>query len=235
MLPTWVRSYLGAKAGQKRWLLKDLTPPGTPTPPANPRERELRGFYVVARKIVCQQCNNGWMSQLQASAKSLLSSMFNGEVVSLGPTDQHTLRRWSTMTAICNQYSSGEDVDAARREHLCRHSSPARNTEVFLAHMPEPTMDTMHSASRWRNKRNHSEVHAYFDLIAVRQLAVIVVQGVIPPWLRAPLQDAEKSLAHLVDPVHLEGIKWPPRPLGTSAVRGLFERITSDEANPTRE
>jgi len=110
VLPTWIRNQIGAKAGRKRWLLKDLTPPGRPTPSANPRERELRGFSVVARKIVCVQCNNGWMSELQGMTKPVLSRMFNGEEAELGPTDQHRLLRWSTMTAICNQYSFGETL-----------------------------------------------------------------------------------------------------------------------------
>jgi len=96
-------------------------------------------------------------------------------------------------------------------------------------------MDTLHSASRWRNKHDHSEVHAYFDLFAEQQLAVIVVQGVLPPWLRAPLEEAGGLLVRLAEPVHLGHIRWPPDPIATSEAQALFERITANETKPGGE
>jgi hypothetical protein len=227
VLPTWMRNRLGAKAGRKRWLLSDLTPAGQPSPPANPRPGERRGMRVVARRIVCQTCNNGWMSQLQTSAKPLLAGMLDGEPQNLRAGDQHTLLTWSTMTAITNQYCSRETVEAFRREYLFAHRSPPSNTEAYLCHMPRATLDTMHSASRWRDKNDHDRVYAYFDLIAIRLLAVIIVQGKLPAWLRKPLDDASTVLVRLEMPVDLRPIAWPAESMTTGEVQDLFDRLTS--------
>jgi hypothetical protein len=37
---------------------------------------------------VCRQCNSGWLSELEAAVKPLLTPMIRGDRQTLGPEDQ---------------------------------------------------------------------------------------------------------------------------------------------------
>ena len=52
-------------------------------------------------KVVCKNCNKGWMSDLEASAKSILSDMFRGtNPLSFDYAQSNILARWAYKTAI---------------------------------------------------------------------------------------------------------------------------------------
>ncbi|HZZ57824.1 MAG TPA: hypothetical protein VFE31_08325 [Opitutaceae bacterium] len=55
-------------------------------------------------KIVCAECNNGWMKDFQDGAKPILVPFFNGTLLSLNRPQQKVLAAWATMTAMVMEY-----------------------------------------------------------------------------------------------------------------------------------
>jgi hypothetical protein len=232
VLAQWIREYLGAKTGRKNWELRDLTPVDSVVPTTdNPRTGPRRAFQVIARNIVCQRCNNGWMSEVQQAAKPTLLSMFEGQSVQLGPSGQAVVLSWCTMTAICNQYAHGLEVDESRRAFFYKHRMPPTYTLVVMAHIPEPDMDTMHATSGWR-ERLSKRSHAYFDLFAIKQLAVLILSGWLPPSTEAVIRG--KGIGVTLRPTHdlASSIRWPGSPTTTKAFLDLYERVFTSLREP---
>jgi len=223
VLAEWIREYLGAKQGRKKWELRDLSPPHRPSV-NNPRPGRGQGFRVRADNIVCETCNNGWMSVLQNESKPLLLQMFDGEPLSLMPTAQDALLRWSTMTSICHQYASGETVETYRRTFFYEHRTPPPHTEVHLAHLPTPDMDTVFSAARYRSKYDQKPF-VYIDVFSVRQLAMLILQGQLPPWSRNILDQSAGSLLSLRSPVSMAPQPWPPSPSTSDDLYALADAL----------
>ncbi|MBB3591740.1 hypothetical protein FHX08_002084 [Rhizobium sp. BK529] len=57
--------------------------------PGDPHSQRLR--------VVCQQCNNGWMSEIQNRVKPNLSKLIIGESADLEPADRELLATWAVM------------------------------------------------------------------------------------------------------------------------------------------
>lgn len=226
VLAEWIREYLGAKTGRKKWELRDLTPiDSLVTTTKNPRPGPRRGFRVRADKIVCQDCNNEWMSDLQNAAKPTLLSMFEGGSLTLAPSAQAALLSWSTMTAICNHYASREEVDASRRNYFYKYRSPPPYTEVLMTYIPEPKLDTMHAAAGWRDRLG-KRPRAYIDVFGIRQLALLILQGSLPQAVREALNRVGRRAVTLTPTPDLSSyLTWPPDPLTTEGFSDLFEAV----------
>jgi hypothetical protein len=50
---------------------------------------------------VCKNCNGGWMSRLENSAKYLILPMIRGDQTVLSPTEQRVVARWAQLKMIC--------------------------------------------------------------------------------------------------------------------------------------
>jgi hypothetical protein len=56
-------------------------------------------------KCVCDGCNNGWMSDIEGSAKPILTPMIEDQATTLSNADQESIAKWLGLKAICAQYS----------------------------------------------------------------------------------------------------------------------------------
>lgn len=57
-------------------------------------------------RVVCQQCNSGWMSLLESSVKPIMIRMLALEEMVLRPIEQGLLARWIVMKVIVGEYDS---------------------------------------------------------------------------------------------------------------------------------
>lgn len=91
---------------------------------------------VRKAKVVCQDCNNGWMSDLENETKPILSPMVADLALHLTEHDQNVLTRWTVKTAMMLDASSrrkGESCHAqALRERLRTHKEVPRLTAIWL-------------------------------------------------------------------------------------------------------
>ncbi|MDA0181471.1 hypothetical protein OJ997_14295 [Solirubrobacter phytolaccae] len=54
-------------------------------------------------KVVCESCNNGWMSALEVDAQTLVTSLMRGTPQTLRPAEAAVLARWGAKTALMFQ------------------------------------------------------------------------------------------------------------------------------------
>jgi hypothetical protein len=104
-----------------------------------PRER-VRKFHgdPLHRKlrVVCGECNNGWMSRLQNRAKPILLPLILGEKAQLRRTAQTLIASWATMTAMVAEFAIPSTVTSPQSERVWFQANqvPAPNWRVWLGH-----------------------------------------------------------------------------------------------------
>jgi hypothetical protein len=73
-------------------------------------------------RVVCRECNNGWMSALQNAAKPILVPLLKGERAALFKKAQNTLAAWTAMFTMVAEFQSRTPrrvaIPAAHRRHL---------------------------------------------------------------------------------------------------------------------
>ena len=67
---------------------------------------------AITARAVCEQCNSGWMNQLEGAARPWLTPMMEGQQLQLLPDAHDVLARWAVKTAIMFLYSTSPPVGA---------------------------------------------------------------------------------------------------------------------------
>lgn len=90
--PEWMRQYLPRTLRYNyHWVMRNGAGPvrGKLHRPGDPHSQTLR--------VVCRECNNGWMSSLQEAAKPILLPLLGDHWSSISEADQKTLGAWASM------------------------------------------------------------------------------------------------------------------------------------------
>lgn len=103
------------------------TKPGKLNRPGDPKSQRLR--------MVCEDCNGGWMSRLQNSSKPLLIPLLHGEWPLLDQKAQKQIAAWVTMFVMVVEFADPITVgiSQAERDELRRTSAPLRGWRVYIA------------------------------------------------------------------------------------------------------
>lgn len=118
--PDWLQPFLETRVDRHGINISVVWPSHTTSKVA------MRDGDSHSRKIrrVCGECNSGWMSQLQTSAKPLLLPMIRGETTVLSRSEQKIVAAWAAMTAMSSEFVDDEFVAIPQedrdllREHL---------------------------------------------------------------------------------------------------------------------
>ena len=90
-------------------------------------------FSVTVKKF-CDDCNNGWMSRLEADAKGFLLPLVNGADHTLTPEGQSIVAAWCFKTACVHDLvGQGDFVPSAHRNAFFRTLQPPPGVVVHLA------------------------------------------------------------------------------------------------------
>lgn len=105
----------------------------------------LAKTFDVQVKVVCKRCNNGWMSDLEASAKPLIGTIMHGTPLSLDAQSQRTLATWTFKTMAMLQFASPRlpPYPASHRQHLYASHEPPPSVFIWSARCidtPGPTV-----------------------------------------------------------------------------------------------
>lgn len=95
--------------------------------------REACSTTVAA---VCQGCNNGWMSALEQTAKTMLEPMLHGRGRVLHAGGQRTLAAWALKTAMMVEHTHGAARHVIGRgdyAHLMKQAEPSERVLVWMA------------------------------------------------------------------------------------------------------
>jgi hypothetical protein len=92
--------------------------------------------YKATAKVVCAECNNGWMSRSEEAAKSYLAGMVEGRGRELHEGGQKELANWALLKAIIFDYAAPEKARTTfpdLRSHLHGCGEPPENCMIWLA------------------------------------------------------------------------------------------------------
>ncbi len=92
----------------------------------DPKSRKLR--------IVCNKCNNDWMSELQRATKPILIKLLHRQQISLTELRQRQLATWVAMTVICAEYlqPASVSIPVTARRWLFTKRTPPDNMRIWI-------------------------------------------------------------------------------------------------------
>jgi hypothetical protein len=85
-------------------------------------------------RVVCKNCNGGWMSRLQKSAKPLLAPIITGGTTVIEEPAQHVIARWATMTAMTLEFYFKPlvGVSQEQRRSFKEKQQPPEGRQIWL-------------------------------------------------------------------------------------------------------
>lgn len=167
-----------------------------------------RSMHILDAQVrrVCQGCNGGWMSQLEAQAKPLLEPMFDGNAVTLESDQQAVLAAWTVKTLMMlDLWQDGpEAFSPTDHQHLYRSMAPPSDMAVLLAFVDRPTwhaaywygIDDEESAELHRLTMNVSRFVGQVRLLragAAVQFGSVARRSAVQVW-----------------PLGADPVDWPP-------------------------
>lgn len=100
--------------------------------PVTPKSMRLR--------IVCENCNSGWMSRLQKATKPILMPFLKGVWKQLHVVDQRTLSAWAVMFSMVIEFTDEKSVSTPQeqRKFLMTNNYPSKHWYVWIGHFEQP-------------------------------------------------------------------------------------------------
>lgn len=99
-------------------------------------DKTERSGHVTTKKfrVVCAPCNNGWMSELEKQAKTLLEPLFLGNHLVLDEPDQKLLSTWCFMKIMVSECEpeEGRVFSSSERGAFYRERAIPSNFRVYL-------------------------------------------------------------------------------------------------------
>ena len=98
--------------------------------------RYAKGASSLTVGVVCEGCNNGWMSDLESRAKPYLEPMLRGHGRALHETGIRTLATWALKTAMMVEHMHGAKrhlIPAQEYAHLFHHGRPSERARIWMA------------------------------------------------------------------------------------------------------
>jgi hypothetical protein len=91
--------------------------------------------YTVTVGVVCKRCNNGWMAQLEESAKPFLDAALQGRGRELHRAGQRTLAAWALKTAMTAGRTQGAGrgvIPPHDHAYLYEHGEPPTGVRIWM-------------------------------------------------------------------------------------------------------
>jgi hypothetical protein len=115
IFPDWMRDFLPEFDGTTHLVNSRLLDRDTGLPVSEDRRIGMLNQAGDHRsrklKVVCTECNGGWMSVLQAKAKPILIPLIQGEWKSgLSVQEQTTLAAWAAMYTMVREFAADDMV-----------------------------------------------------------------------------------------------------------------------------
>jgi hypothetical protein len=98
--------------------------------------QELTGYAKSTKlRVVCEPCNNVWMSAIEEAVKPTLTAMIRGETISLGAHEQYVLSQWLSLKVLIFDASTTRAVaDRCIRTAFMNTARPLEGMTVWTAH-----------------------------------------------------------------------------------------------------
>jgi hypothetical protein len=125
----WLKAYVQSTMKKHHMQGEVVGRPGTPI---SIKSTIRAGDPLKSKiKIVCEACNNGWMSRIQQRAKPFLIPLIEGSTSVLGTVAQKAIATWCVMATMTAEYLTHDltsiAISQADRDWFRDHGSPPEN------------------------------------------------------------------------------------------------------------
>jgi hypothetical protein len=218
-----------------------------------PQRRELPAGSLFSKRlrIVCEPCNNGWMSGLEEAAKPYLLDMFSGRVnIPLDEGAQLVLARWAFKTiAVVNQIVPSPIFPLAHCHELSNSERPLEHAQIWIGSASVNISERWEQISEFYYARRAvdapigNDTMIPFPIYVSRFRLINVVFDIIGNWpnefglaMQADLAGPQSRALLPIWPSKFPMIWWPPvTSLNTvGGVRGLATNQLVGPAFPPR-
>lgn len=141
------------------WLLRFLDPeaPSTLSMIRDPSHAEATiPFAPIEVRWVCERCNRGWMSDLEASSKGALQEMMRGERTPINSMRASLIATWAMKSAMvwdavrANQQRFYTPLECA---YVREHRLPPSGVYVWVGCMEPAILKYTHGRTMWTSGR----------------------------------------------------------------------------------
>lgn len=132
----WTKGYVPRAANKHNHANVFVPRPGEPEPP-NVRIRA--GDHLDAQvRIVCSECNSGWLSRIQNAAKSSLIPLFEGRSCTLDEASQKVVATWVAMATMTGEYLANDQkriaIPQSDRTWIMQNGTPPPGWAIWIGH-----------------------------------------------------------------------------------------------------
>jgi hypothetical protein len=221
----WLRSYVSANMNKHHLHATRILAPNVP----NVSELRIRAGDPIRSnvRVVCEDCNNTWLSRIQEQAKPILIPLIQGRTTSLGITAQSKLAAWCTMATMTAEFidrdSGSRGVSQMERDWLRNNSGVPDNWRIWIArfqrykwkpqwiHLTLPILGSEDSAGLKPGDTAPANTQATSFVIGelyVHVLSSTGYPGLVGKWAWPPFSRLSRLLVQ-VWPLKESFIAWP--------------------------
>ncbi|MDR6870128.1 hypothetical protein J2Y55_001128 [Bosea sp. BE125] len=123
-----------------------MTPEGKPNFASVENVRHFQGtLFNLTVKAVCGDCNNGWMSQREATVRPILGPLIKAQPLVLDEDSQRKLAAWVAMKIMVQEADNPVDMVSTfeDRTWVRDHLRPPPGWQIFIG---------QHSQAEWNTK-----------------------------------------------------------------------------------
>lgn len=185
------------------------------------REHERPGppFDIVVRDV-CEECNTGWMHELEEAAEPVLTPMLRDEPRVLSATEQHTVATWATKTMLTMQGANlfkDRFVSPERYRWFGQHRTPLSGSHVWVCRYTdrEHWPLSIHQMGMTINAPGRpapapsDPMNGFGVVFAVGSLAIWLFGYDLPEGVLTQAGSSDRQL--LIWPALGPDVLWPPR------------------------
>jgi hypothetical protein len=113
--------------------------------------------YASQLRVVCEECNNGWLSKIQEIAKPLLIPLIRGDTSRMTADCLLPLAAYATMVTMTIQFADPQTLVHTSEQRLAFMNSkkPPNNWLIFCGMCPNPRI-----AGAWWHRAGHAKDNA---------------------------------------------------------------------------
>jgi hypothetical protein len=174
---------------------------------------------VIEQRLVCKECNSGWMSELEGKAKSLLKPMILGHSATLTTDQQLTIATWAAMKTMVHDFVWGADQPPvspqADRDIVMRERRPPVNMQIRLAAVgskgrPVAVFHRVHQRKLPPGQAPTAQDLVFCVTIVLGCLVVQIFGG--PATTANKFDQTTKITPNFLSiyPPNVDAINWPP-------------------------
>ena len=203
---------LGQDISFERTIVKADTTIQTSTSP-------VERLAVIEQRLVCEECNSGWMSELEGKTKSLVAPMILGYNATLTADQQLTIATWAAMKTMVHEFVWGADQSPISpqndRDIVMHERRPPATMQIRLAAVESKGRPI--AVFRRLHQRKHPQVQAptaqdsVFCVTIVLGCLVIQIFGG-PAATTNKFDQTAKIAPNFLSiwPPNVTAINWPP-------------------------